>query len=653
MNKLESDKFAIVQFGESIQSAAISNAAFEQSTVSQDPDVTALFEEQAALRPDSVALISDAEQVTYRELNERANQLAHYLISRGVQNETLVGVFLRRSIEMVVALLGILKAGGAYVPLDPDYPSERVGLLLNDIQAALVVTDSSCSSILPRSPAEVVKLDTDSSWISAESLANPGITRDSKNLIYIMYTSGTTGQSKGAMIEHRGVVRLVKNTDYANLDSSERFLQMAPISFDASTLEIWAPLLNGGSLVLMRSGRSSLEEIGEMIRRHNVTSVWLPTGLFNLMVDQHADKLLPLRQLITGGDTGSIVHFRKALEKLPGVRLINGYGPTETTTFAVCLTVHPEHLSGSSVPIGYPIANTDVWILDTELSPVAKGGTGEIYIGGPGVARGYLNRPELTAERFVSPPWAYGRSAKLYRTGDLARWRSDGTIEHLGRIDDQVKLSGYRVEPGEVATHLREHPSVRDAIVVVDQDSEGHKRLLAYVVPRSRPAPHGQELRQFLLRKLPQFMVPAEFVTLQEIPLTHNGKPDRSALPRQARSTMLAPSVTASESLAESIANVWRTALRVESVSLHDNFFDLGGSSLLLISVHSKLQSLVGRKFPVTDLFEFPTVASIAGRLGSSDSHATNTDDAQARARRQREMLSRRSQSPAAAKVEN
>jgi acyl-coenzyme A synthetase/AMP-(fatty) acid ligase len=395
----------------------------------------------------------------------------------------------------------------------------------------------------------------------------------------------------------------------------------------------------------MQPGPPSLEVIGAKIRRHNITSLWLPTGLFNLMVDQHPEALLPLRQLITGGDAGSVIHFRKVLEALPDVRLINGYGPTEATTFAVCLTVRPEHLTGSSVPIGYAIANTDVWILDSEMNPVSSSEIGEIYIGGPGIARGYLNLPELTAERFVFPPWAGGRSVRLYRTGDLARWREDRTIEYLGRSDEQVKVSGYRVELGEVAAALREHLGVRDAIVVADQISDGHKQLVAYVVPCTNPPPEWQKLRDFLETKLPRFMVPAEFVNLENIPLTKNGKIDRSALPRPVRSLTPASPTAAGEGLTETIARVWRKVLRIDAVAFHDNFFDLGGDSLLLISVHSKLQTLLEQTFPVTDLFEFPTIASLAKRLSLSDPPSAPIDDTQARSLRQREMLARRSQS--------
>jgi acyl carrier protein len=298
------------------------------------------------------------------------------------------------------------------------------------------------------------------------------------------------------------------------------------------------------------------------------------------------------------------------------------------------------------VPIGHPIANTDVWVLDPELNPVSSGETGEIYIGGVGVARGYLNRPELTAERFLVPPWAHDRSARLYRTGDLARWRAEGALEYLGRTDDQVKLSGYRVEPAEVATALREHLAVRDTVVIPEQEPHSHKRLVAYVVPRWRPAPDPRELREFLQGKLPQFMMPADFVILEAIPLTANGKIDRDALPRPERSAVAPSPVAAGGRLEEIIAGVWRQVLRRDVVAVQDNFFDLGGDSLQLISVHSSLQNLVGQKFSVTDLFEFPTIAALAGRLGLSGSAAASGNDAHERARRQREVLARRSQSP-------
>jgi amino acid adenylation domain-containing protein len=611
--------------------------------------IAELFEMHAAATPDAVALLYDGRTFTYGDLNRRANRFARHLCAQGVGIETLVGVCLRRSPEMIVALLAILKAGGAYVPLDPDYPRDRLAFILADTAAPVIVADAGCAAALPAENARTVLLDADDGAIAAHDEGDLAAPVAPENLAYVMYTSGSTGAPKGVMVEQRGVVRLVRDTAYASFDRAQRFLLLAPFAFDASTLEIWGPLLNGASLAIMPHGTPSLEEIGEAIARFKVTTLWLPAGLFNLMIDQRPAALAPLRQLITGGDSGSLSHFRRALDALPGVRLINGYGPTETTTFAVCLTARPENLGGTSVPIGWPIANTEAWILDGNLEPVRSGEEGELCIGGDGVARGYLGQPALTAERFVAPPWTADKSQRLYRTGDRARRRRDGLIEFLGRSDDQVKISGYRIEPGEIAAVLREHTGIRDAAVIVEESGEGAKRLVAYVVGRGAPAPDAAELRAYLGSKLPQFMIPSAFVALESIPLTSNGKVDRAALCAarpQASSAAATPAPVADSGsrLETAIAAVWRDVLRLDKVGLRDSFFDLGGDSLQLIEVHSKLRKSIQAKFTITDLFQYPTVADLAAHLGAGEAAgAPAGDDLEERARRQRAALQRRS----------
>lgn len=626
------------------------NSEVQPRTSSQaSSDVAQLFEEQAARRPDSVAFILGDQRLTYRELNQRANRLAHYLAACGARRDTLVAVCLTRSLEMIVTLLAIVKAGGAYVPLDPDYPRERLAFMLDDTAAPILVTNETCADALPPNRARVVSIEHDASAIAACDSHNLGMVIGPHSLIYVVYTSGSTGRPKGVMVEHRGVARLVKDADYASFDGSERFLQLAPLAFDASTFEIWGPLLNGGSLVMMPPGTPSLESLVETIRQHRVTTIFVTTALFNLMMDNHrAGDLGSLRQLLAGGEVASPGHFRKALEVLPGCSVIHCYGPTENTTFTTCLRLRREHVAGRSVPIGYPIAGTQVWLLDSALNPVGPGAEGELHIGGEGLARCYLNQPNLTAQKFIVPPWARSAAMRLYRSGDLARYGEHGAIEFIGRVDDQVKISGHRVEPGEIASVLREHGGIRDAVVIAAHELDSHKRLIAYVVPRSHSGPDSHELRAFLQAKLPHFMVPAAFVTLDTIPLTHNGKIDRGALPRPARHAVVPPPPTSGGNLEDTIAGVWRQVLRLDAVGLHDNFFELGGDSLQLISVHSKLQKLVEGKFSVTELFEFPTVAELAEHLGSSGAEADSapTEDTLARARRQREMLARRSQSP-------
>jgi amino acid adenylation domain-containing protein len=602
-----------------------------------------LFEQQATSSPDATSLLWRDQRMSYRELNKRSNRLARHLVAAGVGLEVPVGVCLRRSPEMVTALLAVIKAGGAYVPLDPDYPRDRLEFMLTDTGTPVVVTDSLCAESLPSHVAKRLLIDHEVAAIEARSPVDLDATGAANDLIYIMYTSGSTGRPKGVMIEHRGVVRLVTNADYLSFDKSQRFIQLAPSSFDASTLEIWGPLLNGGTLVLMPPGTPSLQEIGDAIRRFGVTTLWLPAGLFNLMIDQNPAALRPLKQLVTGGDAASIAHFRRAMAALPDCRVVNGYGPTECTTFAVCLTAHPENLQGHSVPIGRPINGTSVIVLDSRFNRVPEGEIGELYIGGDGVARGYLNDRDLTAEKFVVPK---GSSDRFYRTGDLVRHLANGTLEFLGRVDDQVKISGYRVEPGEIAETLRLHPAIRDAAVLVEKGRQREPCLTAYLAPRSLPAPSHSEMRSFLLGKLPNYMMPAGFVTVGEIPLTANGKIDRDALVKHRKpeltSSPLGSSPVWGNSLAEIISSVWREVLRRPSVGTDDNFFELGGDSLQLIEAHAKLEKLIAQNLSITDLFQYPTVASLSTHLNAGPGSPPPSDEPGLRARRQRELLERR-----------
>jgi len=604
-----------------------------------------IFERQAEANPEAIALVTENQTLTYRQLNERANQLAHYLRDRGVTRETLVGVCMRRSPETVIAFLAILKAGGAYVPLDPDYPRERLSFMIADTRAPVVVTDRSCAAAMTVIDATIVKIDEAAAEIDTSPRSNPGLATSPSDLIYVMYTSGSTGRPKGVLIEHRAVVRLVRGADYVSFDADQRFLLLAPISFDASTFEIWGPLLNGGSLAVAPPPTPSLDQIGDLICRMGVTTLWLTAGLFNLMVDQNLEGLRSLKQLIAGGDALSVAHCRRVLEKLPGCTLVNGYGPTETTTFAICMTIKHERLQGPSVPIGIPINQTQIYLLDRDLNPVAEGESGEIGIGGLGVARGYLNQPELTAEKFVAPAWGAANETRIYRTGDLGRRGVDGVIEYLGRLDEQVKISGYRIEPNEIACVLREHPQVRDAAVIAQKHEGGSATLTAYVV--SSPLVGRDELKAFLASKLPPFMVPAHFIALDSIPLTNNGKVDRAALPKAridvpTKPQAGRPPLNGKATLEDQIAAIWSSVLRCPEVDTKANFFELGGDSLRLIEVHSRLGKELGAKIPITDLFESPTIEAIAQRLANKAPAQLALSEIEERARRQREMLARR-----------
>jgi amino acid adenylation domain-containing protein len=590
-----------------------------------------LFEAQAVRTPEAVAVEYEGRQLTYRELNARANQVARYLARHGVGPETMVGLCVDRSLEMVVGTLGILKAGGAYVPLDPDYPAARLAFMLEDTAAPVLLTQASLRERLPAFPGRVVSLDTDWREIAREKQSTPKVKVSARNLAYVIYTSGSTGRPKGTSIEHRSVVRLVKNTNYIELGPDEVFLQFAPISFDASTLELWGSLLNGAKLVVCPAGRLSLEELGRVIRERGVTTLWLTAALFHQMVDTQIESLRGVRQLLAGGETLSVPHVREMLQVIGRNRLINGYGPTENTTFTCCHVMTAGTRIEHTVPIGRPIANTRVYVLDAHLQPVPVGVYGELYIGGDGLAREYLHQPELTAEKFVPDPFSTAPGARLYRTGDLVRWLPEGDIEFLGRIDHQVKIRGYRIELGEIEATLQQHPAVREVVVLGREDVPGDKRLVAYVVAENPPADLVDQLRAHLRASLPEYMVPAAFVTLDALPLTENGKIDRKALPApdvsaQLKAAYVAPRTPTEEILAGALGEV----LGIERVGVEENFFDLGGHSLLAMRVISRVRQALFVELPLRDLFAAPTISRLAARIETlrSDTRSALTIDA-------------------------
>jgi amino acid adenylation domain-containing protein len=597
--------------------------------------IATLFAEQAARTPDAVAVVSDHHPpLTYRELDAASNRLARHLARLGVSSETRVAVALERGPETIAAILAVLKAGGAYVPLDPGYPAERLAFMLADASVAVLLTEEALRERLPAPEGvAVLSLDAVRDEVARESADAFDAGAGPENLAYVMYTSGSTGIPRGVAVEQRSVVRLVRGADYAALGPDEVILQAAPVSFDAATLEIWGALLNGGRMVLAPGSTPSPEALGRTLVEHGVTTLWLTAGLFQVMVEERLDDFRGVRQLLAGGDVLPVEQVRKVRERFPALRLINGYGPTENTTFTCCHTVD-EGWDGGPIPIGTPISGTRVYVLDAGMRPAPVGVPGELYAGGQGVARGYLNRPALVAERFVPDPFSAVPGARLYRTGDRVRWvesaevrecgsggvdpspansRTDAlthsrtaVLEFLGRVDTQVKIRGFRIEPGEVEAALR-HAGAGECLVVPREDAPGDRRLVAYVVGET----DAEALRAALTRTLPPYMVPAAFVALDAFPLTPNGKVDRRALPAPdfaAVDAYVAPRTPAEEVL----AGIWADVLRVERVGVHDDFFALGGHSLLAMRVVSRVRETFGVELPLRALFEAPSVAGLA-----------------------------------------
>ncbi|UCD64899.1 MAG: amino acid adenylation domain-containing protein, partial [Candidatus Zixiibacteriota bacterium] len=537
----------------------------------RDRTVPQLFESQAAQTPESTAVVFGDQRLTYAQLNRCTNKLARYLRDLGVGPESLVGLYIDRSLEMVIGLLAILKAGGAYVPLDTGYPRERLRAMLAETRSPIILTLARLTGGLPEFEARVICLN--SAWpdIERESPENLDPVAAAENLAYVMFTSGSTGRPKGIAVIHRGIVRLVKGANYASLTPAETFLQLAPISFDASTLEIWGALLNGAKLVVAPAHALSLADLAWAIEEHGVTTLWLTAGLFHQMAEAYPESLLRVRQLLAGGDVLQVPQVKKILRDLKGGTLVNCYGPTENTTFTCCYPMNDPAQVGETVPIGRPISNTQVYILNEALQPVPVGLPGELYVGGDGLARGYLNQSRLTAERFISSPFGRGPGERLYKTGDLARWLPDGTIEFLGRIDDQVKIRGFRIEPREIETVLGGHPAVTDIVVKALTKESGEKYIVAYVVPSNAArssAPLSRDLRQYLQERLPHYMLPAAFVFLDEMPLNSNGKVDRTALlvPDDPRPDLKEQYAPPSDPVEEVLVKVWGEILGYERI---------------------------------------------------------------------------------------
>jgi amino acid adenylation domain-containing protein len=578
-----------------------------------------LFEAQVSRSPDAVAVSFDTTSLTYRDLNAQANQLARHLQSLGVGSEALVGLCTVRSSKMLVGILGILKAGGAYLPLDPTYPSERLAWMMGDAGASvLVIDDLSSDTIWVKQATHVVNLLSDWPLISLQPTENlpPQTTAD--NLAYVMYTSGSTGRPKGISIPQKAVSRLVLNTNYINLDSSDVIAQVSNASFDAATFEIWGALLTGARLVgIDKETVLSPDALATQLREQEITTLFLTTALFNQMARFNPSAFSTLKQVLFGGEFADPQWITAVLQAEPPQRLLHVYGPTESTTFASWYVVTEVAPTATSIPIGHPLANSQIYLLDRFLQPLPVGVVGELYIGGDGLARGYWNQPGLTAERFLPSPFAEQAGSRLYRTGDLAWHRPDGSIEFLGRFDDQVKMRGYRIELGEIEALLGQHPRVEEAVILLREDEPGQKRLVAYAVPSSDDNLDINQLRLFLQNKLPDYMLPAAFVTLETMPLNPNGKIDRRALPApHAENISLSHRyVSPRNPIEQTVADIWQGVLSLDRVGIYDNFFEIGGHSLLATQVISRVRTVFQINIPLQVIFELPTVAQLAAQI--------------------------------------
>ncbi|MEH2060570.1 MAG: amino acid adenylation domain-containing protein [Nostoc sp.] len=582
-----------------------------------------LFEAQVERSPDAIAVVFEDEQLTYGELNHRANQLAHYLQKVGVGSEVLVGICVERSLEMVIGILGILKAGGAYVPLDPAYPPERLVFILQDAQIPILLTQQCLIENLPKNYTRVVCLDTDWESRVQESQQNLISNYRTDNLAYIIYTSGSTGQPKGVLVNHANVVRLFAATEsWYHFNQEDVFLLFHSIAFDFSVWELWGALLFGGQLVIVPYSLSrSPEDFYKFLSTQQVTVLNQTPSAFRQLIQAEEllgdTKKLSLRLVIFGGEALKLQSLRPWFER-HGDRfpqLVNMYGITETTVHVTYrpLTMADLEIAPGSV-IGRPIPDLQIYLLDQHGQPVPIGVMGEMYIGGAGVARGYLNRPELTALRFIPNSFGDKPNARLYKSGDLARYLSNGDIEYLGRIDHQVKIRGFRIELGEIEAMLAQHPGVRETVVLAQETQPGDKNLVVYVVPCNKQTLTTSELRNFLLKHLPEYMVPSVFIMLEVLPLTSNGKVNRQALPapETLRPELEAAYVMPQTEIEQAIATIWQKALNIENIGIHDNFFELGGHSLLLLKVNSQLREIFKTDLSMLDMFRYPTISSLA-----------------------------------------
>jgi amino acid adenylation domain-containing protein len=581
--------------------------------VADSRSLVTCFEQIAARFAEGRAICWNGGAWSYAELNARANRLAHFLIASGVKPETPVGVFALRSPEALLSFLAILKAGGVCVPLDPAYPSDLIQFYLEDAAIQIVLVDPKEQPRLPATSAKVILLDE--SLAKDQPEENPPCRTGPRSLAYILFTSGSTGKPKGVLLEHRNILPVTLDFDYMQVSPKDIFLQYVPLTFDVSTFETWAPWLNGACVVVPPAGLTSLRELGAVIESFHVSTLWLTSGLFQLMVEQENESLASVQRLLVGGDILSPIHVERFLREHPDAHLINCYGPTECTVFVTAHRILLENPMPARLPLGRPIRRTDILILDEKLQPTHPGEPGEIVVTGEGVARGYLNRPDLTAQRFIKVTDASGQQVDAYRSGDLARYKPDGNIEFIERMDHQVKINGLRIELDELKNILQSHPQVAHAVVLAVELS-GKKHLEAFAVLRPGSDLTARALRDYLAQKIPVNWLPASIRFLSSLPLNANGKVDRAAL---FSHTLPSSDLDATEAVSDlqdpvekAIWAIWREILPGVTIRRLDNFFDLGGDSLSAMNMLAQVEKTVGRRLTLRPLLEGGTIAAIA-----------------------------------------
>lgn len=604
-----------------------------------DRYVHELFQDQAARTPDAIAASTADHTITYHELNQRANRLGRYLQSLDVGPGDLIGVFLNRSIDMLVALLGIQKAGAAYLPLDPMFPRDRLEFMLADSAAPVLITETALMDTLPANQGRLVSIDADWPEISQHDAHDLPVIRDPERLAYIIYTSGSTGRPKGVQVYQRGFVNFLTSIqDEPGLSADDILLSVTTLSFDISGLELFLPLISGAQVVIPDSAAvADGPRLLAALADSGATVMQATPATWRLMIASgwQGDRRL---KVLCGGEALPEDLAHQLLERCGS--LWNMYGPTETTVWS---TIYPVDRADGLVPIGRPIGNTRVYILDKTMKPVPIGVPGELFIGGDGVAMGYLNRPDLNAEKFIPDPFSEQPSARMYRTGDLARYRTDGTVDFLGRMDHQVKIRGYRIELGEIEAVLGQHPAIDQAVVVAREDSPGDKRLVAYLIANQEPAPTTNELRNFLREKLPDYMLPPVYYFLDAIPLTPNGKVDRRALPAPegSRPELGTTFVAPRNDTERAVAEIWGEALHLQQVGINDNFFELGGHSLMVVEVHNKIQQQFDTNLTIAHMFQYPTIGSLSQYLQNGQKTENTFEQIQDRVQKQKEALTR------------